>query len=126
MPMRPQSKQSTTRSALRQALAILVLFFFVLGSASVSANVTLQTMPEHFTAQSASDNVSQDCAASEQGLGHPHCQTTTLGIAGRARTDLQFLPVLGSGVWFCAAVTCGPTPKSQRLLRPPKPVRAHV
>ena len=122
MPMHPQSRTLMFRAALWRTVTILALFSFFL----VSANVTIQAMPEHFTAQSTLTTSSLDCTASELGSSLAHCQSANFAIAVGSRFSVPFLPILGSSVWCYAAGTCAPPPINQRLLRPPKLLRAYV
>lgn len=120
--MRPQTNTQTTSAAVRLAVVVFALFTFVAVNAisAVSAGPAIQNMPDDFTAHSAFDPVAMDCWTSETGPIHPHCQTTSFDTAVGSRFTVRVLPTLQSSVWCYAAVTCGPGPMNQRLLRPPR------
>lgn len=122
MSMRPQPETLMVRVALSRALTVLALFFLFLAS----ANSAIQAMPDHVAVQSVVDAAPLDCPASEQRAGHMHCQTVTLGIMEKSQATTPITSAPGSSTWRYAAVTCGPIPIHQRLLRPPKPFRALV
>ncbi len=121
-PMRAQSTRPKAQAAPGRALTILALLMVLLASATL----TMQATPDRVTGPGTLAVSSLDCTVSDAGSRQTHCQGATAGILAAQRLTVAFLPVSGSRVWCYAAVTCGPAPAQQRLLRPPRPSVAPV
>lgn len=122
MPMQLQLNRLRIRSAIWQTVSLLMFFglFLTTGFAE------MPTMADRTVAEISFSVTPSDCPTSVASLGHMHCHGNTLDVAQRQALDVPPIPVSGSDVWHYAAVTCGPDPINQRLLRPPKPFRAPV
>lgn len=120
--MQLQFNRPMIRTAILQTVALLMIFGLFL----TTANAEVPTMADHPVAEISLSAVPSDCQTSVPSLGHTHWNANTVVIAERQALDDPLMPVADSGVWHYAAVTSGPAPVNQRLLRPPKAFRAPV
>ena len=120
--MQLQFNRPTIRTAILQTIALLMIFGLFL----TTATAEVLTMADHPVAEISLSAVPSDCQTSGPSLCHTHCNANTVVIAERQALDIPLMPVAGPCVWHYAAVTSGPSPINQRLLRPPKAFRAHV
>ena len=120
--MQLQFNRPTIRTAILQAVALLMIFGLFL----TTATAAMPIMADHPVAVISHSAAPSDCQTSGPSLGHTHCNVNAVAIAERQALDGPLMPVADSGVWHYAAVTCGPAPINQRLLRPPKALRAPV
>lgn len=120
--MQLQFNRPTIRTAILQTIALLMIFGLFL----TTANSEVPTMADHPVAEISLSAVPSDCQTSGPSPGQTHCNANAVVIAEKQALDVPLMPVAGSCVWHYAAVTCGPSPINQRLLRPPKAFRAPV
>ncbi len=120
--MQRQFNRPTIRTAILQTVALLMIFGLFLTTATAAVPIIADN-PVAVISLSA---VPSDCQTSVPSLGHTHCNANAVVINEIQALDVPLMPVAGSGVWHYAAVTCGPAPINQRLLRPPKAFRAPV
>ena len=122
IPMQRQFNRPTIRTAILQAVALLMIFGLFL----TTATAAIPIMADHPVAVISLSAAPSDCQTSGPSLGHTHCIGNAVAIAERKVLDVPLMPVAGPCVWHYAAVTSGPSPINQRLLRPPKAFRAPV
>lgn len=120
--MRARSTLPKAQAAPGRALTILALLMVLLASATLTMHAT----PDRVTGPGTLAVAFPECTVSDAGSRQTHCQSGTAGILAAHRLMGAFLPIFGSHVWCFAAVTCGPAPAQQRLLRPPRPSVAPV
>ena len=120
--MQLQFNRPTIRTAILQTVALLMIFGLFLTTASAAVPI----MADYPVAEISLSAVPSDCQTSGPSLGHTHCNANIVVIAERQALDVPLMPVADPGVWHYAAVTCGPAPINQLLLRPPEAFRAPV